>query len=133
MLRNGARKDCLIKRIQIQNPHLAPKPCHILDDAVGLRLTDMKLIFRFAVALQKLHKGLHCEGIMLRGYAERIFPVRSAHIFLADHVLLLQELSCVAQEFIPLRGRCNSSSGTQENGDPKLLLQLVQGRCKTWL
>ena len=100
-------QDNLIEIIQKQNPNLTSHMRHILDDLIGLRLSDAEIIFVLSVFLDQIHKCIDCKGIVLCGHAKLLLAAALSLVFILQDRCLLQYLPCITEKLLALLGQRN--------------------------
>ena len=113
--------------VQIEHAHLTAQLRNILNDLVGLRLSDTEIVFLSAVFFQQFHKGFHGKGIVLGRHAKLMLDRGRAKIFLFDEFYLSQHLPSISQKLFSLRSQSHTPVGAVKNGQPNFLLQLSDG------
>ena len=98
------REHNLIEIIEKQDSDLTPHTRHILDNLIRLCLPDAEIIFILSIFLDQINKCINRKGIMLRGDTKLLLSTCAVLIFILQNICLLQHLSCISKEILPLLG-----------------------------
>ena len=116
-----------IKVIEIQQADLAFALCHILNDLVGLRLSQREVVAVAAPLPDQVHKGVHRKGIVLGRHTKGLLTHRVALVAAFQQRRLLQNLASVRQEHLAFFGHDHALIGAVEQGQVHFALQLLNG------
>ena len=94
----------LIEIIEKQDSDLTPHTRHILDDLIRLCLPYAEIIFILSIFLDQINKCIDRKGIMLRGDTKLLLSTGAVLIFVLQNICLLQHLSRISKEILPLLG-----------------------------
>ena len=103
-----SRKYTLVKVIQIKYTYFASVVFNILKNLVSLGLIYFKFILAKAELFYKLHEGINRKCIVLHRHAELLLDIRLRYILGVKKLVLLYNLSGIADKFHTLRGNLNT-------------------------
>ena len=98
---------------------------YIFYDLVCLCFSHVEFVSVTAVFPEKLHKRFYGKGVMLRGDAELYLATRRSRVSFFYKIGLVQDLSCISQEFITLLSETYSLFPAFEYGYAVFLLKLL--------
>lgn len=91
--------DLVVALVDIQNPDVTAQGTHILDDLIGLRLSQAEIVLLHLALLHQLHKSIRNKRIMLCRYREIDRAALLAGIAVLHEFGLLNNLPGITQEF----------------------------------
>ena len=117
-----------IEIAQVKHAYLALERRHVVDDFLGFRLADGKVVVVEVELLDHLDKALDRERVVLRGDGELLALHFALAIAFQHSLVVVVQLVRLGDELLPRDSERDTATRAVENHDTDFVLEVVDGR-----